>query len=338
MKCSWPQLLQIFSDYERVDHGETELSVERSPELYPELSSAALYTPAEDLRRIQCHPEISGTWVDLGAGHGLSVLTYLQLHPDREAFGIEKSAARVRAGRRIFSSLGVKTARLREEDLLKADLEGGETFFIYFPTGHVLDRVLAELQKLESFKLVAIESHGDLFPRLELEPGLTLVAEVELSVPRHHPKARIFRKAPERFQKETLFNRSFLREHVVIGEGEGCWLGETFGAEWIGGQRFNLCWPPRTIDSASIREFRQTQELAPELGLLTELRRRGEILVKTEQETLCGELRKIHLAPDFCLEFSGGQTVKWTDIREILHKGHRCYVSSFPSSFSLPAV
>lgn len=338
MKFSWQQLSQVFKEYLSSRHDELEEAVEDGVDLYRGLSPLALYTTLEDIRLIQSHPAVTGTWVDLGAGIGQTVLSYLCLHPNRKAMGYEKSSARVLAGRKIFNGLGVNPDILRHGDLLTEDLSQGDTYFLYFPTGMVLDRVLEELQRKPFFKLVAIESHGDLFPRLAHEPGLRLLAEIELSSLRHHPRARIFEKIPRSSQKLELFKRSFKRDYLIVSEGMEEWIGETEGAEWMEGIRFNLKTPPRTISHDEISQFYQEEDLCSLTIFLTELRRRGEISVLTEEGRLTGEVRKIYLKPSFCLELSGGQKVKWEEIKEITLKGHRCYDSFSPSSFLLPVV
>lgn len=338
MKFSWQQLSQTFETYLGHQHESTESLVEKEEALYPGLSPAALYTSLEDIRRIQEHGLVSGTWVDLGAGVGQTILSYLALHPDRDAYGIEKSKSRIEAGNALFGEFPSLEGQLREGDLLTADLSLGDTYFLYFPTGHVLDRILFELQKKTSFKLVAIESHGDLFSRLALEPGLRLLDEIELSSTRHHPMARIYEKAPPTFKKLELFNRSFTHEFLIVSiEGEE-WMGECFGAEWIGEERFNLRTPARTISHGSVKGYLKSSELDSLTRFLTLLRQKGELEILVENGALKGEIRKIFLKPAFCLELSGGQKVKWEDVKVISLKGFRCYDSSSPLSFLLPAV
>jgi len=338
MNFSWQQLSQVFDEYLNKSHESTESLVEGEEGLYAGLSSEALFTGLEDIRRIQSHPEVRGTWVDLGAGVGQTVLSYLQLYPEREAFGLEKSEARVIAGHKLFRSLKIPDDHLKEADLLTTDLMIGDTYFLYFPTGMVLDRILHELMKKPAFILAVVESHGDLFSRLNLEPALDLMGEVELSSPRHSPVARIYRKKETLLQRPELFNRSFLHNYVSVSETSGEeWIGETFGAEWIGEEKFNLKTPPRTVSHSSLK-FLKASELCSLTHFLCELRNRGEIVLVTPTGVLTGEIRKIFVRPAFCLELSGGQKVKWVDILELSLKGHRCYDSSSPSSFSLPAV
>jgi len=164
------------------------------------------------------------------------------------------------------------------------------------------------------------------------------MGEVELSSPRHSPVARIYRKKETLLQRPELFNRSFLHNYVSVSETSGEeWIGETFGAEWIGEEKFNLKTPPRTVSHSSLK-FLKASELCSLTHFLCELRNRGEIVLVTPTGVLTGEIRKIFVRPAFCLELSGGQKVKWVDILELSLKGHRCYDSSSPSSFSLPAV
>lgn len=337
MKFSWQQLLQIFNDYEGT-HESVEREVEDDSDLTPGISPEALYTSLEDLRMIQTHPLVSGTWVDLGAGIGKSILTYLHLHPERKAIGMEKSEARFRSGQEILAEVGISRNSLRHDDLLTAPIPDGDTYFLYFPTGLVLDRILAELEKKAFFRVIAIESHGDLLGRLDLEPGLKAIGEIPLSSPRHHPSARVYEKQILKTKKLELLYRTFTHDLMLIEEEGKSWIGDTFGAEWIGAEKFNLRNPPRTIEHTNVKEFFKTQDLSSLTLFLCELRRLGEVEVQTLVGTLVGEIRKIYLRPSFCLELSGGQTVKWDDIQAISLKGHRCYDSSSPSPFSLPVL
>lgn len=332
------KLDQILHSFLNDEFARTEKEVLPREDHYPGLPSDALYTSLEDFRRIQSSPLIQGRWVDLGAGIGQSIMSYLEVYPDREALGLEISEARVKAGQGLLERLGLEPNLLSKGDLLTDEIPRGGTYFLYFPTGPVLDRILSVLSERQYFRLVAIESHGDLFDRLDLEPCLRQVGEVELTSKRHNTMARIYEKAPPRFEKMELFARSFSEVFLVVSEEERGWLGETHGAEWIGERRFNLVFPPRTIHHDDIEAFLEKSDLDPLARFLVELRRRGEVQIHTGPGVLLGDLRKIYLRPAFCLELSGGQKVKWDDIIEISLKGHRCYDSSSPFSYSLPAV
>lgn len=301
----------------------------------PGLSLEALTTSSEDLAEIFSHPLVGGTWVDLGSGYGHTVFSYLDRFPNRRAIGIEKETSRWEISRKVGESLGTKAEFLRG-DLLTEKLPAGDTFFLYFPQGHVLDRILSELAKLPKFSLVAIESHGDLFPRLEKESWLVPEGEIPLVSSRHHPAARIYRAASEKRELSGLHRVSFLERHLLVETDHVRWWGESFGLS-ASGRDYLLQYPPRTIREKDVVKIVTKEELTPELRFLVELRRREDVTVHTTSGTHRGPFRKILEAPAFSVEFPSGERVEWDSITRIFQGPHLCYDSSSASSFLPPA-
>lgn len=322
MKSSWLQ----FSEYFRELHQRIEKNVADEVGSYKDLSFEALYTSQEDYRKIFSHPEIQGTMVDLGCGVGVGCFTYHELYPNRTSIGVEFTAARYQAAETFRQTHDLQGISFLHQDLLTCEIPFGDTYFLYFPTGAVLDRILSVLSSRPFKTLVAIESHGDLLPRLALENWLTSCSEIHLSSTRHCPHARIFTNNSEpRSGKLWPFDLSFVDQVLEISSPEGHWLGESFQMEWQQGELFNLKTPPRTIAASAIQRTWERADLERNIQLLLRLRHLGEVEVELNQRRIKGMIRKIFISPSFALELSGGEKVEWKDIQTISQGSQICY-------------
>jgi tRNA G46 methylase TrmB len=122
---------------------QTEKEVSKREGSYSNLSSEALLTSIADFQRIFESVEIE-SWCELGAGYGLGTLLFSQLYPDKKSYGIEFEAARVQYAIKEASQKN-SSAHFIHADLLDCDIPLVQTYFFYFPTGPVLDRILFEL-------------------------------------------------------------------------------------------------------------------------------------------------------------------------------------------------
>lgn len=326
MKSSLPLNWELFKS----THPESEKNISGRPGSYKNLSAEALYTSVEDLREIFKHPLINGKFLDLGCGQGMAPLLYGNLFPDRASAGIEFESERLKVGELFRKEHDLENVSLIHADLLTTSIPRADTYFLYFPTGPVLDRLLTELYKRNhSFTLIAIESHGDLLPRLDLENWLTQKGEIPLKSCRHHPSARIYqRNFSQRPDTSLPFTLSYQNYHLLIEEGGDLWLGDTFGMEWTEGDRFELLTPPRTIFWKNVKKMMVFSELDKRLQLLTALRTKGEVTVATANAEYPGFIRKIVVSPTFRLEISSGQQVEWEKILTITQGHFQCYESS----------
>lgn len=327
MNSSSPAPWEPFKKLFVLDYKSVEEEVEDKPGQYKDLDPRALYTPLEDFYKIMTSPFCGGTWVDLGSGIGESVLMYGRLFPQRRAIGVESSLARVKAGRELKERLELSNIELREGDLLNCDFPEGETYFLYFPTGHVLDRILSQLKRIKFSFLIVIESHGDLLPRLRKENWLRVVEELPLSTPRHHSSAVIFSKE-ENAGSSGLHDVSFLERYLLIHDQDGEWIGESFGLEWIGGDKFHLATPPRTFEARQVVHVGDIHDLTSKTQMAFYLRREGELMFFTRAGNVQGFIRKIQVRPAFRLELSCGQWIQWEDILSIQSSDILCYESS----------
>jgi hypothetical protein len=307
-------------------------------ELYPDLDPRALYTSEQDLKNIVSHPLVSGTWVDFGAGDGESLYQYALLHPHQRAIGIELCPQRVAASEKKLA--GVAGAEIVLGDLWSCEVPLGQTYFFYFPTGPVLDRLLSVLsQRQKNFVIVAIESHGDLLSRLDREAWLSRSDEIPLSSARHYPNAVFYKACPTPVDQESLtpWNVSFREYFLEVHQNDSRWIGDTLGMTHHSEMTFNLLHPPRTLLWSEVEAIHSFEDLGPLLQVLTTLRRRGVVDLETEQTFTSGLIRKIILWPVFSLELSSGEKIEWRHIKIIKQGSFTCYDSS-SSSFSFPPV
>lgn len=317
-------------EYFKSRHEAIEKSIENRPGAYQGIRPEALYTSHEDLKQIFSHELIQGTFLDLGCGSGETCLYYGSLFPERQSIGIEFQTERLKVGEEFKIANSLHHVSLIQGDLLKIEIPEADTYFLYFPTGPVLDRVLTTLYAGQKpFRLVAIESHGDLFSRLELENWLSLQAEIPLSSQRHHPMARIFeREFLIRDPSLLPFTVSFENRYLLIEDQKEVWVGETIGLEWTNDDRFELMTPPRTIFWKSVKKMMLFSDFGPEAQLLLKLRSQGKVIIMTRTKKLQGFIRKITINPSFGLEISSGEKVEWSEILTIFQESILCYESS----------
>lgn len=326
MKSSLP----LYWEHFNLPHGMIENNVKLREGSYQGLLQEALYTSREDFLTLFGHPLVQGTFIDLGCGAGEGCLLYGSLYPDRKSIGVEFEEARLNYGRDFREQFNLLNVDLQQADLLTSTIPSGDTYFLYFPTGMVLDRILSELYRSKSFfRLVVIESHGDLFPRLDLENWLTLKEELPLQSARHHSQARIYeRNQLLRDDALNAFALSFKNKYLFIQDHDEVWIGESRGLTWTREDRFELLTPPRTVFWRNVNSWSNWDGLPPLQKLVVELRSEGELEIIGVNFKISGFIRKIIVHPTFHLEISTGEKVEWEKILTI-NKGSRlCYASS----------
>jgi SAM-dependent methyltransferase len=331
MKSSFNRPWESFKKTLDFHHAQIEALVEKREDLNPGLSEAALYSSLEDLWNIFQSSRVQGKFVDLGCGIGLPTLLYGFHHPEREAVGVEFSQARLEVAQRHR----LKNTTFIRGDLLHCAIPRGDTYYFYFPTGPVLDRILFELRQLPyPVTLIVVESHGDLIPRFEKEDWLTVEEKIPLITPRHHSEAYLFKSHPEIRHRFSLHDVSFQKKHLLIDDE---WLGESLGLEWQGEDLFNLKIPPRTIQEKQVSQIFEIDALTPAQRIAIEVRRLGELQIESESGFHLGFIRKIGFGERFYVELSSGEKLEWSRIKSISWEHQLCYESSSPRS-SFPPV
>ena len=290
-------LLEAISSFEEV-----EKQVSDRPGSYQGLVEEALLTSVNDYQLIfEALPGIS-TWIELGSGHGRGPVLFSYLYPEKRSIGVEFDEARFRESERLKSSLKLDNVSFIHADLISAEIPVGDVYFLYFPTGPVLDRILAVLGRREgTFQIVAIESHGDLLPRLNLEKWLEVHKEIPIQSKRHHNKAVVYKNVA--LKEASLLDLSFQHQFLLIRDAsQEVWIGETYGLQWQVDGSYLLALPPRSIKESQIIGLLNDSELSDELRTLIHIRR----------YTRPG-LRKIFLNP-LRGELSDGRILDFNDI------------------------
>lgn len=325
MKSSLPLSWEHFNSR----HDEIEINVSDKAGSYKGIRPEALYTSNEDLEKIFSHELVQGTFVDLGCGHGKTALFYGGLFPERRSLGIEFEAERLKTGLSFKEKHQLTNVELIHADLARCEIPLADTYFLYFPTGPVLDRILSVLYEKDNFfRLIVIESHGDLFPRLDLENWIKIISEIPLLSSRHHPSARIYERQFLTRNISPAFTLSFEHHYLVIEDDTGCWIGNSFGMEWSSGDRFELLTPPRTLFWKNVKKMMVLHEFKPEIQQALMLRSKGEVTLTTSNSRYEGHIRKIFVEPTFGLELSSGEKVEWDEILTIIQGSLLCYESS----------
>jgi SAM-dependent methyltransferase len=319
--------LPPFWEHFEFDQNEVETCVSETSGSYKGLTHQALYTSEFDLLEIFSHPDIKGTFCDLGCGTGKAPLLYGYLFKGCKAIGLEFEEARLNVGRKFKRLYPAANVSLIHADLLTCNLPRADVYFLYFPTGPVLDRILTKLYESKIvFQLVVIESHGDLLPRLDLENWLTLKAEIPLRSQRHYPSARIYLRNNEVRSNSLLpFTLSFQKKFLLISEEE--WIGETEGMEWTQNKSFTLIYPPRTMQWKDVKKLMVLEDIDLSMHAAIFIRRMGVVEVHTLKKIFEGIIRKIITKPTFHLELSSGEKVEWDEILTITQDNKICYES-----------
>lgn len=284
---------------------------------YQGLEEAALLTSLEDYNEIFRNLTDFSTYIELGSGHGLGPVLFAHTFPTKKAFGIEFEQARLNESLRLKSSYNLENVDFVFGDLLTCEIPFGDLYFLYFPVGPVLDRILKILGESRSdLSLVAIESHGDLLPRLDRENWLERYFEIPLRAARHYPNAVLYKKI--HLKKPSFDDYSFVENFFEIQDEDGSiWLGDSYGMSWCKENLYNLQFPPRTINQDQILNILDEKNLTEFLKELISLRRKGPLSFETDRGILNGEIRKIFIRPDLKLELSSGQHLLFSEINSL---------------------
>jgi hypothetical protein len=320
-----------FWDRFKLSFNQIENSVHQFENSYKGVSYEALYTSKEDLDSIFNDKNVFGTFVDLGCGQSQTVLYYALKFPDREALGIEFDKSRFDFAISIQRDFEIKNAHFENKDLLLCEIPLADTYFLYFPTGHVLDRLLTALYEgMSPFNLVLIESHGDLIKRIGLENWLKPIKEVKLSSKRHYPNAVIYKRLfLERDLSIKPFLFSYQQRYLLISENGVTWIGESYGMEWLSGSQFNLEVPPRTIFWENVKKLMFFENFDPLTKFALSLRSFNELTFSVNGSLFKASIRKIIIEPTFMIELSTGERLQWNEISSIFRGSELCYDSSY---------
>ncbi|WP_372655391.1 class I SAM-dependent methyltransferase, partial [Halobacteriovorax sp.] len=123
--------------------------------------------------------------LDVGSGYSKGTLLALTLGY-KNFYSVEFVPERIQWAKIKAQELDLDTSFFFSGDALNIDFSKYEIFLVYQPTGRFLTRFLNSLTQFENKEIWAIESHGDLIHRLDLDSRLIdKSALLELSAKRH---------------------------------------------------------------------------------------------------------------------------------------------------------
>lgn len=291
---------------------------------YKGLEAEALLTSQADFETIFTKLIRPKSWVEFGSGYGLGPLLFANKFPEAKSTGIEFEKVRYETSLKLLAESGLKNVSLHYLDLLTSEIPISDYYFFYFPTGHVLDRILSELGKMEhEFRIVVIESHGDFLERLKFEEWLEKEDEVKIHSARHHDHAVIFKKIKKR--ETNIFDHSFQEHFLIIKDEYGRWIAESQYLEYHSQTSISLKIPNRTVLIDSVEEWVRLECVSDVFWPALKWRKLGEVKIETDKAVYHGFIRKIYVSPFFELEISSGPKVKWMDIKFIKWEHELCY-------------
>ncbi len=182
------------------------------------------------------------TLFDAGAGNALSAQVAQAEFPDLSVHAYEIVGDRMAA-------LDLPNQQLKVCDLMLEPIAKCDLTFLYLPTGPLLERILLQLP--HHALIAAVESHGDLFDRLD--ECCELVTTIKMHAKRHNPFMRIYRykvSTPDLRQKirELSTSESLLQLEIKDSDlinGEYIWSGDIQGCIVESSGIIETLWPAR---------------------------------------------------------------------------------------------
>lgn len=228
------------------------------------------------------------TLFDAGAGNALSA----EIACEFEA--IKVTAWEIEASR--IKNKNFPNQVIRQADLFLEDIPKCQVTYLYLPTGPLLERVLSQLS--DGDLIAAVESHGELFDRLDEQ--CELVAELKITAKRHHPNLRIYRyKSILDSIKSQLRHKSFdpSEFQLLVKEedallGDSIWMADCYGLTITPDEFVETVYPPRRFKLAQVMNI--VKPISSEL-----------IMQRRE-----GKWRKIFLAPRPLAETPAGERIE----------------------------
>lgn len=171
-----------------LDVQDTEKEISLNDEsLYVGLDPRALLTSYIDYYQILEDVPKGEELVDVGAGYcrGTILSEFLGLN---KCHSIEIVKERITEAFDAISNFSGDTSLLLNQDLSTCTLPEAYGYFLYFPKGEILYRILSQLFELSKHQdcfLYVCESHGDMLDYLNMFSSITQVKSFKVSQPRH---------------------------------------------------------------------------------------------------------------------------------------------------------
>ncbi len=213
---------------------------------YSDISYEALNTPVDDWRLLFNFMKVNklNTLFDAGAGNALSAQTAQAEYKDIQVHAYELINDRIKG-------LTCPDQVIKCADLFKVDIPKCDITFLYLPTGPLLEKILHQLD--ENSLIAAVESHGELFNRLE--ESAILVESMTQTALRHHPQMRIYRwlRPVQDFKnrlRELSFQKTYDQIHIKEEDqllGETVWSADIEGLTITPDNYIETRNPPRRL-------------------------------------------------------------------------------------------
>lgn len=255
---------------------------------YFDLSLEALNTPVQDWRLLFDYMTNEGhrTLFDAGAGHAYSAQVAQKEYKNIKVFAYELMQDRIK-------DLDCPNQIIKCVDLFETEIPQCDVTFLYLPTGPLLEKILSQLE--DDSIIAAVESHGELFSRLE--ETAQKIDSIKITATRHAPELKIYRwKKPIKDFKYEIrtwsYKKSYKQIHIKENDlllGATLWSADIEGLTITPDNFVETTHPPRRFklsDIVLISEPINTE--------LIEKRRSGEI-------------RKIFIKPCGIIEDRFGQ-------------------------------
>ncbi len=211
-------------DFFQLDIKNTENIIKNLDEsAYVGLDPRALLTSYVDYYQILKSIEINETLVDLGAGYsrGSIISQFLKLG---SCISLEYVKQRVLSAQNSLELINGDISSIRCVDLREASIPDEKYYFLYFPKGPVLYKILMslfELAKTSPRYLFVCESHGDVMEYLDMFSNIEKVAAMDVSQPRHKNEIVKYKITP--LPKELNY-KEYLAEFLLCHSKENLFL------------------------------------------------------------------------------------------------------------------
>jgi len=270
----------------------------------------ALYTSYKDLIKIYSDLDFKkGVFVDLGSGNCRASLLFKCINPRIDVISIDWNYEVISKARSAGKIIGIQSSKFIHGDLNEIDIPNADAYFLYQSTDELLYRIMEKLKNHHPYKLYAIESHGDLIPKLKNDFSWLKECKVisQSSSQRYDPMIYRFSSRPFssfsqeilninkgmhlNFFHELLLELRWHKEYVaLIEEEDHCWLASTYLVQsGLVAQTYEFRYPHRIVSAGKIKKlFKNPPELK------TFIKERFEIHSK---------IRKIILAPHIQIEY-----------------------------------
>ncbi|GAB4009852.1 MAG: hypothetical protein Fur0010_01320 [Bdellovibrio sp.] len=186
-----------------------------------DLTPEALYTNEQDSVEIirQLQLKDSDRVLDVGSGIGHFIIPAANEFPGVHFTGVELVKERIELAKKISKHLALKNTTWIAANLNQIDLPRADVYFFYFSTGKAFSKIMEQLLKesfAREFKIVAIESHGDLIQNFIDRPWLSLAKKIPIISKRHNHEAYVFTSIQNHYHSELMKNLKLIERDMNL--------------------------------------------------------------------------------------------------------------------------